>query len=100
VRLSRPRVVLRAVLLVFLGGFLAWRAWQTGRSAGEAGLEPGQARLLGGIAVAEAAFAGVALFTAGAVALALRPRARQRLLDLRGPNPKPAPGLPPAQEPP
>ena len=90
-RLSRPRVLLRAALLLVLAGFMAWRATETGRSAAEPGLDRGAAVTLSRIALVEWILAGLAVLTAGAAALALRQKARKRLLDLGG---GPGPGGP------
>ncbi len=81
-RLSKPRLVLRAALLLFLAGFMAWRARETGASAGEAGLTAGAATLLSRIALLEWILAGLALLTAGAALLALRQRPRTHSLQL------------------
>ena len=78
-RLSKPRLILRAALLVFLAGFMAWRARDTGLAAAEPGLDAASARLLSRVALVEWVLAGLALLTAGVAALALRARpARQR----------------------
>lgn len=94
-RLSKPRILLRATLLVVLAGFMAWRAVETGRTAGQPGLEPTGATMLSRIALIEWILAGLALLTAGAALLSLRQRPRTRLLDLGG-TPRPGAGEPPA----
>lgn len=93
-RLSRPRVILRAVLLLVLAAFMAWRARDTGRTAAQAGLEPGDAVLLGRIALLEWVLAGLALITGGAALLTLRQRPRTHSLHLGAPPP-PGGGPPP-----
>jgi len=100
VRLSKPRLVLRAALLVFLAGFMAWRAWETGQTAAAPGLEPGGAQLLGRIALLEWILAGLALLTAGAALLALRPRPRAHSLHLDGRPPVGAGSATPPEPPP
>jgi hypothetical protein len=98
VRLSRPRLLLRAALLLVLAGFMAWRAIETGRTAAAPGLEPSGAQLLSRIAIIEWILAGLALLTAGAALLALRQRPRARSLRLDGTPPAGAGrgGRPPA----
>lgn len=95
-RLSRPRLLLRAALLVFLAGFMAWRARDTGLSSAEPGLEAGAALLLSRIALLEWVLAGLALVVAGAALLRLRPGSRQRSPRLDG---APDPGEPPPESP-
>jgi hypothetical protein len=82
VRLSRPRVLLRLVLLLVGAGFMAWKAWETELSSGAAGLAPGGALLLHRIALVELLLALLALGTAGAAGVALRRRPARRLLGL------------------
>jgi len=84
VRLSRSRLLLRAALLLFLAGFMAWRARDTVRSAAEAGLDPAAALLLSRIALLEWFLAGLAALTAGAALFALRRRPRAHTLHLGG----------------
>jgi hypothetical protein len=80
VRLSRPRVLLRLVLLLVGAGFVGWRASQTEQASRAPGLPPGDALLLHRIATIELLLALLALGTALAAGLALRRRAsRQRL---------------------
>jgi len=74
VRLSKPRLLLRAALLLFLAGFMAWRAVETGRTAAGPGLEPVGATMLSRIALIEWILAGLAVLTAGAALLSLRRR--------------------------
>jgi hypothetical protein len=75
VRLSKPRILLRASLLLVMAGFMAWRALETGRTAAGPGLEPVGATALSRIALVEWFLAGLALVTAGAALLALREKA-------------------------
>lgn len=98
-RLSKPRLVLRAALLTFLAGFMAWRALETGRTAAGPGLEPGGAQMLSRIAVIEWILAGLALLTAGAALFALRPRPRAHSLHLGGTPPQAAAGESPTEPP-
>jgi hypothetical protein len=85
VRLSRPRLLLRALLLVVAGGFVLWKAWgaqQAARSA--AGTS--DAVLLSRLALVEGLLGLLGLAAAGLALLALRRRARThtlRLGDLR-----------------
>jgi hypothetical protein len=95
VRLSKTRVLLRAALLLFLAGFMVWRAVETGRTAAEPGLEPVGATTLSRIALVEWILAGLALLTAGAALLSLRQRPRVRPLHLDG-TPRPGGDAPPA----
>lgn len=101
-RLSKPRLVLRAALLLVLAGFMAWRAVQTGRSAAEPGIEPAGATMLSRIALVEWVLSGLAVLTAGAALLALRQRPRAHTLHMAstppagdGPAPR-GPGEPPS----
>lgn len=88
-RLSRPRVLLRAALLVTGAGFMFWKAWQS-RAASRA-LEGAEAALAGRIAVVFALVGLLALLT-GAVALAsLRRRPRVQTLQLEGLSTPPSP---------
>ncbi len=89
VRLSRPRVLLRLVLLLVGAGFMSWKAWDTERTSVGAGLAPGEELLLHRIAAIELLLALLALGTAVAAGLALRRRASRRRLGLVDP---PAPG--------
>jgi hypothetical protein len=82
VRLSKPRLVLRAVLLLVLAGFMAFRAKQTGQSAAEPGLPPAGATMLSRIALVEWVLCGLAVLTAGAALLALRRRPPGHMLHM------------------
>jgi hypothetical protein len=87
VRLSRPRVLLRAALLAVGGAFMLWRAWEA-RAAGAAA-EGGEAVLLSRVALVEALVGALALVAAGVALLALRRRPRTHTLhlgDLPGPG--------------
>ena len=88
-RLSRPRVLLRLVLLLVGAGFIGWRAWETELASRAAGLAPGDALLLHRMAGIELLLALLALGTAGAAGLALRRRTHRRKLGLVDP---PGPG--------
>jgi hypothetical protein len=94
VRLSKPRLFLRAALLLFLAGFMAWRAVETSRTAAAPGLEPAGATMLSRIALIEWILAGLAVLTAGAALLSLRQRPRTRPLHLGG-TPRPGGEEPP-----
>jgi len=89
VHLSRPRVLLRLVLLLVGAGFMAWKGWDTDQAARVAGLPPGQALLLHRVALVEALLAALALGTAVAAGLALRRRPARRPLGLVDPKPPP-----------
>ncbi len=80
VRLSRPRVVLRAALLAVGGAYMAWRAWAAHRAA--AGLDPADALLRERFAVVWALVAVLALATSAVALLALRTRHRRHSLHL------------------
>lgn len=84
-RLSRPRVLLRAALLVTGGVFMLARALEARRGAGE--VPPADAPLLSRIALIEALVGVLALCAAGMALLALRRRKRPRTLDLKGVEP-------------
>ncbi len=86
-RLSRPRVLLRLVLLLVGATFMAWKAWDTERASGVAGLAPGDALLLHRIALVELLLAVLALGTALAAGLSLRARPARRRLGLVPPHP-------------
>lgn len=88
-RLSRPRVLLRLVLLLTGAGFMTWKAWDTELASRAAGLVPGDALLLHRIAAIELLLALLALGTAVAAGLALRRRPHRRVLGLVDP---PGPG--------
>lgn len=83
-RLSRPRLIFRAALLGFLSAYMAWRAWQTQRSATLPGLDPESLRLLARVALVEWILAALALATGAAALLALRRRPRGHSLHLAG----------------
>ena len=85
-RLSRPRVLLRLVLLLVGAGFIGWRAWETELASRAAGLAPGDALLLHRMAGIELLLALLALGTAGAAGLALRRRTHRRKLGLVDPR--------------
>ncbi len=80
-RLSRPRVLLRAVLLLLGGGFMLWRAWEAHRAAGAADGMP-SAVLLSRVALVEALLGALALVAAGVALNALRVRKRAHTLRL------------------
>jgi len=82
VRISRPRLILRAALLLVAAGLVAIRAVQDGREAALPGLDPGAARLLGRIALVEWVLAALAVLTAAAALLALRQKPRRHSLHL------------------
>ncbi len=84
-RISRGRLLLRVALLLVGGGFMAWRAVETRRSAlGLTGAE----RVLGErLALVMALVALLALLTAGAVAWQTRRRERRPSLQLSGTDP-------------
>ncbi len=82
VRLSRPRVLLRLVLLLVGAGFMAWRGWETALASRLSGLAPGDALLLQRVAAIELLLALLALGTALAAGLALRRRSPRRRLGL------------------
>ncbi len=79
-RLSRPRVLIRAGLLLVGGAFMLVKAWEARRGAGLA--EPADAVLLQRIALVEALMGVLALAAAGMALLALRRRKRARTLHL------------------
>jgi threonine/homoserine/homoserine lactone efflux protein len=81
VRLSRPRVLLRTVLLLVGAGFMAWKAIEAWQASGAAA-EPQEAVLLSRIAMVEALVAALALAAAIVAALSLRARVRRRTLTL------------------
>ncbi len=80
VRLSRPRVLIRAGLLLVGGAFMLVKAWGAYRGAGAA--EPADAVLLHRIALVEALVGALALAAAAMALLALRRRRRTRTLHL------------------
>ncbi len=79
-RLSRPRVLLRAALLAVGGGFMLWRAWQARTAARELGPD---GLLLSRIALVELLVGLLALVAAGVALLALRRRGRRHTLRLK-----------------
>jgi hypothetical protein len=80
VRLSRPRLALRAALLAVGGAFMLWRAAQAWRGA--KALEGGAAALQSWLAPVEALVGGLALLTALVAAAGLRSRRRAPTLRL------------------
>ena len=88
-RLSRPRVLLRLVLLLCGAGYMAWKGWDTELSSRDAALAPGAALLLHRIALVEALLAVLALGAALSAGLALKARRPRRSLGLRPPPPGP-----------
>ncbi len=94
VRLSRPRVLLRLVLLLVGAGFMSWRAWETALAARVAGLAPGDALLLQRVAAIELLLALLALGVAVAASLALRRRRARHRLGLVDPPPGDGAGRP------
>ena len=90
-RLSRPRIALRLVLLLVGAAFMAWKAWETDLGSRADGLAPGAALLLHRLALVEGLLSVLALGTAVAAGLALRKRPARRRLGL-------VTGTPPAGE--
>jgi len=84
VRLSRPRVLLRAVLLAVGGSYMLWRAWEA-RAAARAIGGP-EAALPARIALVEALVGALALVAALAALGALRRRPPSKTLRLPGPG--------------
>jgi heme/copper-type cytochrome/quinol oxidase subunit 2 len=99
VRISRGRLLLRVALLLAGGGFMAWRAWETRRSAlAQAGAD----RVLGErLALVMALVGLLAIGTAVVVAWQMRRRERRHSLRLDvGPGVSgPRPGSPPSGDP-
>jgi hypothetical protein len=96
-RLSRPRVLLRVVLLAVGGAFMLWRALE-GRRALES-LRGSEAALASRLSLVWALMGVLALVTAATAAFALRPRRRRRPLELGSAPQDPArPGAPPPRE--
>lgn len=89
-RLSRPRLLLRAALLVLVGAFMTWRGFETRATAGQPGVDAAAAVTLSRIALVEWILAGLALLTAGAALLSLRRKPRQHSLHLGGDDEPPA----------
>jgi hypothetical protein len=94
VRLSRPRVLLRLVLLLVGAGFMGWKAWDTELASCAPAMAPGDALLLHRIAAIELLLALLALGTAVAAGLALRRRTHRRRLGLVDPPPGDDPAPP------
>ncbi len=91
-RLSRWRVLLRAILLWAGGGWALWWAW---RSHGRARTLQGAERLLNDrLALVYALVGALAILTGLVAALAVRRRVRRHTLRLGGPPGEP-PGGPP-----
>ncbi|HEX8908166.1 MAG TPA: hypothetical protein VF805_03125 [Anaeromyxobacteraceae bacterium] len=92
--LSRSRLALRAALLAVGGGYMLWRAVEALRAA--RALQGAEAALASRMAVLWGLMGALALFTAAAAALALRPRRRRKSLHLddlrRGGGPPPPSG--------
>jgi hypothetical protein len=89
VRLSRPRILLRAALLAGCGGFLIWKGWAA-RAAAHAAAGAPEAVLLLRVALVELSLGILGLVTVAVALLALRTRKRThtlRLGDLKGPGP-------------
>ncbi len=80
-RLSRPRVLIRAALLWVGGAFMLVKAVAAHRAARLA--EPAGAVLLGRIALVELLVGLLALVAAGVALLALRRRGRRHTLRLK-----------------
>jgi len=81
VRLSRPRLLLRAALLMVAGGFMLWKAWGAHVEAGAAAGTP-PAALLSRLALVEALMGVLGLVAAGVALAALRTRRRTHTLRL------------------
>jgi len=81
VRLSRPRVLLRALLLFAGGAFLLWKAWGSQAAARASGGGP-EALLLARTALVEGLMGVLGLVAAAVALLALRPRRRRHTLHL------------------
>ncbi len=79
-RLSRPRVLLRAALLAVGGAFMLWKAAGTHRAAAQAGGADGV--LLSRLALVWALVGVLALAAAAMALLALRERPRRHTLHL------------------
>ncbi len=85
-RLSRPRVLLRAALLAVGGGFLLWKAWEA-RAAARAAEGPA-ATLLTRVALVEVLMGALGFVAAAVALLALRRRGRTHTLHLGDLPPK------------
>jgi hypothetical protein len=84
VRLSRPRLLLRAALLLTAAGFMTWRGFDTRARAAAAGVDAATAEVLGRIALIEWLLGGLALLTAAFALAALRQGPHARPLHLGG----------------
>jgi len=82
VRLSRSRVLLRAVLLMAASAFMFWKAWGAHLAAAAAGAP--EAVLLSRVALVEALLGILGLAAAAVALLALRARKRTHTLRLSG----------------
>ena len=97
-RLSRPRLLLRALLLLGAAAFMLWRGFDTraAAAAAAAGLDAAGAQLLGRIALLEWVLGGLALLTGGFALWSARPsrqpEERPRRLPLGLEPPPPPPG--------
>jgi hypothetical protein len=96
VRLSRPRVLLRLVLLLIGAGFMAWKGWETELAARSPRLAAGDALLLHRVALVELLLAVLAIGAAVSAGLALRRRPPRRRLGLVGEDSPDGPDGPPA----
>jgi hypothetical protein len=85
--MTRPRLLLRAILLATGGAFMLWKAFDASREARS--LADGDGLLLQRIAIIEALVGVLALGAAAFAAAALRPRRRKRTLDLHEPVRRP-----------
>jgi hypothetical protein len=85
--MTRPRLLLRAILLATGGAFMLWKAFDASREGHS--LADGDALLLQRIAIIEALVGVLALGAAAFAAAALRPRRRKRTLDLHEPVRRP-----------
>lgn len=79
--MSRPRVLIRAALLLIGAVFMLVKAFQAHRAAGT--VPPADALLLERIALVEALVGALALVAAGVALLALRRRRRAHTLHLK-----------------
>jgi hypothetical protein len=90
VRLSRPRLLLRAALLALGGAYMVWHALDLRREA--RGLDPAEALLRDRFALLWALVALVAFATAAVALLSLRRRPPRQTLRLdRGDDPRRGP---------
>jgi hypothetical protein len=79
-RLSRPRVLVRVLLLSAGGFWMLWRAWAMHSAI--AGLADAEAALQQRLALVWALMGALAVATAAAALRSLRPRPRQHTLHL------------------